>query len=487
MIFNAEFSPSESPFTPFATKMETTFSPLGFPTQEYYPPQATVSLAETTFMPSPEPSVKGDEEKKSQQQPTKKRKSWGQELPIPKTNLPPRKRAKTEDEKEQRRIERVLRNRQAAQSSRERKRQEVEKLEGEKMSIEEQNKMLKERLMTVEHEKFKLAQQVAKLTADMSKFRRGSLAPPSVSASCTPSPSLRPELFSQNNIKQEFDDFALSLPTPQSSAIARSSLTPRSTSSVSSRSPSPARSAFGVMTSSPDMTQHPAEMLCGLQCQSGAATAASTALTSHDEARRHRQSRILFALCTQICWMTLISAVYSHLLHPLRLIFISLRTGSPLPISTTIPTIPPMISLLIRWLISTPANLTTTPPATTTKAASSTPLSAPPPPTFRIRLLRRLLLCSPALARPLKDAAGGASRLRTSYALNRMSEARGKGKHVSAVVSGGGEEASLGKGAPIEGLMEAADEIQDHDSMITSHVNLQKHTGIDKDGLDLVE
>lgn len=66
-----------------------------------------------------------DGEKKS----AKKRKSWGQVLPEPKTNLPPRKRAKTEDEKEQRRVERVLRNRRAAQSSRERKRQEAENLE----------------------------------------------------------------------------------------------------------------------------------------------------------------------------------------------------------------------------------------------------------------------------------------------------------------------------------------------------------------------
>ncbi|KAI6780534.1 transcriptional activator hac1 [Emericellopsis cladophorae] len=58
----------------------------------------------------------------------KPRKTWGQVLPEPKTSLPPRKRAKTEDEKEQRRIERVLRNRRAAQSSRERKRKESELL-----------------------------------------------------------------------------------------------------------------------------------------------------------------------------------------------------------------------------------------------------------------------------------------------------------------------------------------------------------------------
>ena len=63
-----------------------------------------------------------------QSKPAKKRKSWGQKLPEPKTALPPRKRAKTQDEKEQRRIERIKRNRAAAHNSRERKRQETETL-----------------------------------------------------------------------------------------------------------------------------------------------------------------------------------------------------------------------------------------------------------------------------------------------------------------------------------------------------------------------
>lgn len=63
-----------------------------------------------------------------QSKPAKKRKSWGQQLPEPSTALPPRKRAKTEDEKEQRRIERIKRNRAAAHNSRERKRQETDTL-----------------------------------------------------------------------------------------------------------------------------------------------------------------------------------------------------------------------------------------------------------------------------------------------------------------------------------------------------------------------
>ncbi|KAG0134409.1 hypothetical protein HOY82DRAFT_636497, partial [Tuber indicum] len=69
----------------------------------------------------------------------KERKTWGQEFPIPTTHLPPRKRAKTDAEKEQRRVERVLRNRAAAQSSRERKRKEVESLETERARLSESN------------------------------------------------------------------------------------------------------------------------------------------------------------------------------------------------------------------------------------------------------------------------------------------------------------------------------------------------------------
>ncbi|KAI9695259.1 MAG: transcription factor that binds to CRE motif [Bogoriella megaspora] len=76
----------------------------------------------------------------------KKRKSWGQVLPEPKTNLPPRKRAKTEDEKEQRRIERVKRNRLAAHNSRERKRAEVDQLTQEKQCLEAQMQNMQVRM-----------------------------------------------------------------------------------------------------------------------------------------------------------------------------------------------------------------------------------------------------------------------------------------------------------------------------------------------------
>lgn len=84
-------------------------------------PAAFDNACGTSTQASPPPVI-------IQSKPAKKRKSWGQELPEPKTTLPPRKRAKTDDEKEQRRIERIKRNRAAAHNSRERKRQEAETL-----------------------------------------------------------------------------------------------------------------------------------------------------------------------------------------------------------------------------------------------------------------------------------------------------------------------------------------------------------------------
>lgn len=78
--------------------------------------------------------------------PVKKRKSWGQELPEPKTTLPPRKRAKTDDEKEQRRIERIKRNRAAAHNSRERKRQEAASLEVANVALVKQMNALRQRI-----------------------------------------------------------------------------------------------------------------------------------------------------------------------------------------------------------------------------------------------------------------------------------------------------------------------------------------------------
>lgn len=63
-------------------------------------------------------------------------------LPLPPGTLPPRKRAKTKDEKEQRRVERIMRNRQAAHASREKKRKHVEELEKKCVTLTSDNEAL---------------------------------------------------------------------------------------------------------------------------------------------------------------------------------------------------------------------------------------------------------------------------------------------------------------------------------------------------------
>ncbi|KAL8897953.1 MAG: hypothetical protein Q9192_002322 [Flavoplaca navasiana] len=221
--------------------MIDSFTPMTFGHEELFPPHETVSMAETTLEAStPDPSIADMREDGDERKPVKKRKSWGQELPTPKTNLPPRKRAKTEDEKEQRRIERVLRNRQAAQSSRERKRQEVEKLEGEKHSIEEQNDMLRQRLLAAEHEKFKLQQQNNRLAAELSALRRGST---STGSSLAPSPDFTMDHFTHSQaIKKELDD-SFYLRTPIS--LPSDSFSPSPSTSIESRSPSPSSPDLG--------------------------------------------------------------------------------------------------------------------------------------------------------------------------------------------------------------------------------------------------
>lgn len=234
------------------------------------------------------------------------------------------------------------------------------------------------------------------------------------------SPPMDADCQNQELIKQELDGSWFALPTPQKSVDL--SLFSSRPSSSCSLSPSPSEIGLGLSAFGPplDSTQHPAAMLCDLQCQSKAARSAR-----FPGANRRRPSRLAF---TQLLYLTLLSVTYSRLLLPLRLIFLSIQTGSPLPSKISRRAMP-MIFLLINLLISTPANLTpptTTSSSTTTTTQStnpnasttpSTPLPSARRPTFRLRLLRRLLFCSPALARPLRDATSKAMRTKISRTL----------------------------------------------------------------------
>ncbi|KAG5360295.1 Transcriptional activator HAC1 [Yarrowia sp. B02] len=82
---------------------------------------------EESFTPTPEDMGSPMDSPGSPESGDKRKKDLT--LPLPAGALPPRKRAKTENEKEQRRIERIMRNRQAAHASREKKRRHLEDLE----------------------------------------------------------------------------------------------------------------------------------------------------------------------------------------------------------------------------------------------------------------------------------------------------------------------------------------------------------------------
>ncbi|KAI9743822.1 MAG: hypothetical protein M1818_002556 [Claussenomyces sp. TS43310] len=329
-----------------------------------------------------------------EKRPAKKRKSWGQQLPEPKTNLPPRKRAKTEDEKEQRRVERVLRNRRAAQSSRERKRLEVEALEAEKLDIERRNHDLELRLADAQNKNMLLEQKIAQITCGMTVFDQPSPVAQNSEPYRQPSPiTLSQQLFSSHDIQQTplFDRSIL----PQS----RVKLASSQTVNPASVSPEirPVVESFNARSS--DMTQHPAAMLCDLQCQSEAnGPWMITAPTNNPSS-------------TNLLFLNLITATISTFLAPLAALTDSLRTGSCLLLTN------PILSIII-WLATTPASLTTS--TSTTTLLTPTPTSRTvrhPRLSLRMNLLRRLLSCSPHLARPLMDATMGAMRSASEHQL----------------------------------------------------------------------
>ncbi len=290
--------------------------------------------------------------------------------------------------------------------------------------------------MAVEHEKFLLAQKVAKMTAQMKVFRQESGA----SSPEPTSPAL--EQFDHQRIKRELDNEYSFIPTPELSYSGASFASP--STMTYSPSQSPPTTGLGLdsssLTTSPDMTQHPAAMLCDLQCQSRETSCrvSPTQPSSHATQR----TTVTPSSSAQMISLILISAVYSQLILPLEMIFTSLKTGSHLAIpSTTTPTARTspsraMVLPLIRWLISTPAPLTqtttVTSKTTTRRTTSSTPACSRTP-ILRPQMLRRLLLSSPSLARPLRAATGRTLRLKTSkLAGSRNSSYRTGGQRVVA-------------------------------------------------------
>lgn len=269
---------------------------------------------------SPPPSANGDAKS------VKKRKSWGQVLPEPKTNLPPRKRAKTEDEKEQRRIERVKRNRLAAHNSRERKRQEYEHIQVEKDKLEAK---------IAAHE-----QTIARMGAELKAYREK--YPGGVEFHFEPSAPIA-----------EFDSFLGSpdtinpAQTTSSSFPSPVSMTMDSMDSPRDSSCQPETPNFSEAASDFDTTRYPAEILCDLQCQSTSAAPASLAAIW--------AFLSLFNLSLQLPWTTSLSTIFSTL------------TSSQTPPPTG-------WNPLLAWWTATSSSLPASSPTTTLNLAFLTTL-----------------------------------------------------------------------------------------------------------------
>ncbi|KAL0468838.1 hypothetical protein QR685DRAFT_528934 [Neurospora intermedia] len=397
-------TPSLDVMSPVSLADDVDLTALATLTVPQIPPRSTPAST-----PAPE----------TEKKPVKKRKSWGQVLPEPKTNLPPRKRAKTEDEKEQRRVERVLRNRRAAQSSRERKRLEVE-------GLERRNKELETLLMQ--------AQQINQTL--LQALRENGVAPtiatrPASFDGLNPTPvTFSQELFSSqdgHNLSKHDSSLEQLFPTIKTEeTVNPASLSPvlnpipemeeedvekeRSTAAQ----PVADITSTATVDTSPDATQHPAVVLCDdLQCRSAEVPRSKClAVSQQSQPPSLDPLSLLLLSASAISWMISFSQ------RPLMLIATSMKRNFSLPPA-------PAILMSIVWLVTTPKPSTSRQTPRTSSTNSSTPTSqmlqtatsssrsnnpdsAQPrtrqSTTLRIRTLRKILTSSPILARPLMDA-----------------------------------------------------------------------------------
>jgi transcriptional activator HAC1 len=393
-----------------------------------------------------QPATPADSTPEPEKKQVKKRKSWGQVLPEPKTNLPPRKRAKTEDEKEQRRVERVLRNRRAAQSSRERKRLEVE-------GLEQRNKELEAALLHAQQMNLRLIEELQTIQstggARTSPSFEGLRQPPVTFSQQLFNSQDGPTMSGAGSLEQMFQSIPSTTNKTVNPASLSPALSPVAEEADEEREPKAAATpvadapTMAEANASPDATQHPAEMLClDLQCRS--AEAPPSAWQRASQQQLHPTQALLLQLQFLLAST---SAMLSVCQRPLTQIAISLKAGFSLH-----PTQPIMNTII--WLVTTPHRShsrttststsssptasSTARPATSSSRSTSTaaPSQTRRSSTLRLRTLRKILTCSPTLARPLMDATMAVLRLVSTegYSVDRVS-----GADQSAAAAANGE------------------------------------------------
>lgn len=295
-----------------------------------------------------------------------------------------RKRAKTDDEKEQRRVERVLRNRRAAQSSRERKRQESDALAKRNKELEQAIHMLSKRNEALEMELKKVKPDFiagALVTASSPTLSRDLFTPPA------PKPQEAEEDMEQsrkishgtNDLIQNIIKRTQSPPT----TINPASLSPAT-------SPAPEDLDFALGPQAPERELDMFE----------ARKDSTTRLTQYSAA----------VLCPDLlCQRPVESPTPSMPMSP-RLPRLASRTQTST--SLALATSPPqslayLISIILLVTNSLRATLnsstsSTSPPCTKATAPSTTSSSSKK--TLRLKTLRKLLTSNRKLARPLQDA-----------------------------------------------------------------------------------
>jgi transcriptional activator HAC1 len=305
-------------------------------------------------------------------EPAKKRsrKPWGQPVEPFEKIIGPRKRAKTDQEKEQRAKERILRNRKAADASRQRRKDEQDRLQ----------------------------RRIAELEADLEVYQNKFGPLPKHESSITDDydindtpqyqqPHISPELLSQPNQPETHRgaSFELTPPASTNGDVAFDTFQSQSTvkqeqtfttslpidNTASTNVPEASYAAESVMT------QYPAAILCDPQCQTLSASPAPS--STFQTFISLFQALLISTISTNSCLLTQLRTLIrstSSLLES-STITQQLETFKILTILSS--------QILLNW-ISTSSSSTTKP-------------------MFRIKLLSRLLSRSPCMARSLETCA----------------------------------------------------------------------------------
>lgn len=332
----------------------------------------------------------------------KKRKAWGQPIPDFKVVLPPRKRAKTAEEKEQRKNERVIRNRKAADKSRQRQKAAVAELEVKTSAMQAEMAQLRAALTQYQTTFGFLPGTLPSDISASGAEPRQALTP---ATETRPSPDRDPPSTSvdprnssisyQSTPQEETLSFTspsgpvLSVDSPRPSAatiespsLAPSMFSPNDLPSFPELAKSEPLSAYGNFEAVSSMTQNPAAILCDPQCQ---LETPSSIANSHQTT----QFSLTFSLINLTFLMTIYESFSTSMLTPMYQIFQILGKSSSRTSFT--PAWMDQYFHLMHSLITIPSKMTTRP-------------------IFRMKLLSRLLACSPSTARLFEAATDRALR-----------------------------------------------------------------------------